>query len=41
MEINPHEVIKQLTSEISRLALDNAILRAALEAKEKPEEDGD
>ena len=40
MDINPQEVIKHLSNEISRLNIENAVLKAALEAKEKPEEDG-
>lgn len=30
MEINPQEIIKQLSNEIARLNVDNAVLRAAL-----------
>lgn len=40
MDINPQEVIKHLANEIARLNIDNALLKAALEAKEKSEEDG-
>lgn len=41
MDINPQEVIKHLANEVARLNVDNAVLRAALEAKEKSEDDGD
>jgi|688.fasta_scaffold125368_6 hypothetical protein len=34
MEIDPQEVIKHLSSEISRLNIELAILRAALSKKE-------
>lgn len=40
MEINPQEIIKNLANEIARLSVDNAVLKAALEAKEQPQEDG-
>lgn len=40
MDVNPNEVIKYLANEVTRLSIDNAVLRAALEAKEKAEEDG-
>lgn len=40
MDINPQEVIKHLANEVARLTIDNAVLKAALEAKENTETDG-